>query len=272
MAIPIPTDPGGEVQGGQMLGTAQEVRIAATLLPGLPQAFVVPVESPGEDLAEVVDDSAALGLEIGSIQRDLPGPPEPLESGLDIEPDALLLGGCPHRILAPHQQKIEEPMLLEDREALGLGGMGGEDRSDPQAGQGSGDPTMIQTGCQQPRQAPTPQTGLPGQAIPLLPTPAGLGCRVLLDHGQELEADREDLEILLVEINRMGPPQPGQDSDMGTLALFLEDLPEGLQEPAQIGIDLADDSGDAVRGRSGGHAGANQGRAKKGAVGIGWWM
>ncbi len=83
MAIAIAADPRAEAHARQRAGLADHFEIQVQLGPSLAEALIELRQDGREDLAQVVQNVAALVFERRLFEQDFAGAPEPLERGFD---------------------------------------------------------------------------------------------------------------------------------------------------------------------------------------------
>ncbi len=134
-------------------------------------------------------------------------------------------------------QLEEQPVLIEHREALRLGGMRGEHRLDAHALHGGEDFLLAQAGLLQARELVSPEALLGAEPFVALPAGAHGGGGVLLHHVQELEGhgvrEAEPPGGLAVFLHA---PEPRQMLREVFHAELLQHLGEALHQEPQIAV------------------------------------
>lgn len=251
MAIAVTTDPGAEAEAREAVVAGKEGGIEAGAGPGVAEASVELGDDGGEDVAEVVQDVAALVGDRGFLEEDLAGAPEPLQEGRELVAGGLAIRGRGGVLEEMH----EGAMLFEDGGALGLGGVGGEDRFHLDLAERGGDGIRRGAGFAQGTELFGPEALLDlGSLGGFAEVPHGFG-GVFLDGIEELEghgeAEAEAWGWLEGGVGQGAGRLPGDPSGQFRFAQAGEDLGQATCEPLDLALDLLESDGDIVGWRGG---------------------
>ncbi len=261
VAVAVSADPGAELEEGrnrERLGGIVLLQGPLDLLQqvgdGLEQRFVEEMESPVHLLG-----NGRLG------QPQLAGEPQQLDVVAKPVHQRLALARCPARRLQLDQPAVDPPVLLQHGDALGLGGMGRDDRADPEHLQ-----QLVDLGRRDPRSRRR-RDHLREGATHLIVAPVGFDLAppphrgVLFRDAQQLEPDPLHLQ------------RPGEHlgTEVADFALTPKDrldlrLPVAYQLQQQSGEQLHDFRGVRRRARRSRIRGLRQGgRGKRLQRGLG---
>ncbi len=150
---------------GQPLGELRSAWSKPASFHALAKAFVELNECARENLAKIINNAAALGGDVGFLKKNLARAPEALEADLDVVADRLALRGAEVLVLQRSEEKVNGVVLLEDRGALGLGRMRGENRLDADMREGLRDLLLGEAGVLQALELLAPEAGLVEEAV-----------------------------------------------------------------------------------------------------------
>jgi len=245
--VAVAADPRAQGHEGQGIRVLDAGNVETRLLPGLPEAQVHAHDRVGEDLRQEVVDVAQLRLDFGLLLVEFAGAPQALEGDLDLVADGALLGRGPHVVLAPDQELVDLAVDLEDRRALGLGRVGGEDGLDADAGEALRDLLVGDVRRTQGLEGATPGARIGGEAELVLAQALGLGRGVLLDHVQQLEGDRIGLHPAVGEdlhAAELALAHPRQGAGEILVLELLEHLDEAPHHEVEVLVDFLQAAGE----------------------------
>jgi hypothetical protein len=229
------------------------------------EAFIEFGQDRRKNLAQVMEQVAAFVGERRFFKEDFAGAPEAFECGFALGTECGVFGGCEPGLVAGGKQGVQGPMLVENGEAFGFGGVGGENGFDFDPGKDLSNGILSEPEFEQCLELVAPEAAFGGGALLFLAECAD-GCGgVFLHHVEELESDGVDESQLGGELLDVGavagslicPREMG--SEVGA-AEVGEDIAEAVDEEAEVVVDFLETELEVIGGRCTGcgvsHAGA----------------
>ena len=242
MPVAIAAHPRAKRDMWPVVGAIEEGRVETRFAPRLIEASIEDGDGVGKDVAQIVKDVAHLGGDVGLLQVDFAGAPQPLQHRLDRITQVPELLGRPHLVFALHHQEIQVSMLLQDRIALRLGRVRRQDGLDANSRQFCSHLCAGHAVLLQGRQVLAPEAGEQVDGVLPFQLPAVLHDGVFLDDVQELESNGGRLgQLHRIDVGwRRLAVLPGQGGGHGELAVLFEYLAQTLDQEVNILVYLGE--------------------------------